>query len=198
MIALHRWMGRNVLFLVGLHIIGRAYTAEPKIDFKLSYQVSSTRLSLRSSLTQALYDQAWGLAGAILWFSMAILSIKAIRIRFYRFFIFSHLCAFALSLICLSLHRPEVAPYIIAGAVIYSADRLIRLLSVCYFAFGSRKTGASATVEILAQDTLKVRIESGRSWYPGQHAYLHAPLLDAGGHPFSSKSLFGPIVRTQR
>lgn len=31
-------------------------------------------------------------------------------------------------------------------------------------------------------------------WVAGKHVYLHAPLLEAGGHPFSSKSCASNLV----
>ncbi|GAA5930198.1 ferric reductase family protein [Sporobolomyces koalae] len=172
--SLHRWMGRTSILLAIFHVSGRVYTAAPAINLKIGYQ-------------------AWGLVGLILWISMALLSLRAIRTRFYRFFIFSHLAAFALSLIALSLHRPQVAPYLISGAVIYLSDRIIRLLSLGYYFLASRTRKSTATIEVLSEDVLKVQIQTKNRWKPGSHAYLHAPLIDAGGHPFSIASSFLPI-----
>ncbi|GAA5958339.1 hypothetical protein JCM3765_004799 [Sporobolomyces pararoseus] len=175
LISLHRWIGRSVIILAGVHVAGRLYTNSPKINLKLAYQ-------------------AWGLVGLLLWISMSILSIRKIRNRFYKFFIFAHLAAFSFSLIALSLHRPQVAPYIIAGAVLYASDRIVRLGSVAYYSMGRKsRAGPRTTIQLLSKDVMKVEIETKRKWKPGSHAYLHAPLIDAGGHPFSVASSFLPI-----
>ncbi|GAA5871904.1 hypothetical protein JCM16303_000911 [Sporobolomyces ruberrimus] len=173
--ALHRSVGRSAIVLAAVHVSGRVYTNLPRIDLRIGYQAS-------------------GLLGFILWILMALLSVRWIRTRFYKFFIWTHLAAFALSLIALSIHRPQVAPFLIAGAVIYSSDRLVRLCSVLYYALrSSRRGGAAATVEVLSDDVIRVRVETKKGWLPGAHAYLHAPLIDAGGHPFSIASTFLPI-----
>ncbi|BGP25821.1 ferric-chelate reductase [Rhodotorula toruloides] len=174
LISMHRWMARTAVFLVCFHIGGRVYTNVPTVD---------------PSLPHMRY-QAWGIAGFLFWSIMVLGSIRPIRRRFYKTFIFTHIAAFALSVICLSFHRPQVAPYLAAAAAVYSCDRLIRFASLIYFNLLrtiAPGQGPSATVRIVRKDVVKVQVMTGLSWKPGKHIYLHAPLLEAGGHPFSSE-----------
>ncbi|GAA5895955.1 ferric reductase family protein [Sporobolomyces salmoneus] len=178
LVALHRWIGRSAIVLAMVHVSGRLFTNAPRIDLTIGYQ-------------------AWGLVGLILWLSMSILSIRAIRARFYKFFIFSHLSAFALSLIALSLHRPQVAPYLIAGAVIYSSDRIFRVLLVAYYALrSSRRGGAKATVEILSDDVIRVKTENKRRWKPVASSFL--PITHVEGDEVPTEGTQSFIIRVHQ
>ncbi|BGP33381.1 ferric-chelate reductase Frp1 [Rhodotorula toruloides] len=143
LINMHRWMARNIFFLVCFHIGGRIYTNVPTVN---------------PSLPHMRY-QAWGIAGFVFWSIMVFGSIRPIRRRFYKPFIFTHIAAFALSIICLSFHRPQVAPYLAAAAVVYMLDRLVRLASLVYFNLFRAVApgqGPSATVEIVGKDVVKM------------------------------------------
>ncbi|KAL8277632.1 hypothetical protein RQP46_009905 [Phenoliferia psychrophenolica] len=56
--------------------------------------------------------------------------------------------------------------------------------------------GPSSVIEILSPDTLRLSVRTAKRWTPGQHTFVHAPLLGAGGHPFSIASNFLPITHT--
>ncbi|PRQ77588.1 Ferric reductase NAD binding domain-domain containing protein [Rhodotorula toruloides] len=180
LINMHRWMARNVFFLVCFHIGGRIYTNVPTINPLLPH----------------MRYQAWGIAGFIFWSIMVFGSIRPVRRRFFKSFIFTHIAAFALSVICLSFHRPQVAPYLAATAAVYILDRIVRFASLVYFNLFRAVApgqGPSATVEIVGTDVIKVQVSTGLAWKPGKHVYLHAPLLEAGGHPFSIASSYLPV-----
>ncbi|GAA6013728.1 hypothetical protein JCM11491_005076 [Sporobolomyces phaffii] len=178
LVALHRWIGRAAIVLAGVHVAGRLYTNSPTINLRIGYQAS-------------------GLVGFILWISMALLSIRIVRVRFYKFFIFSHLLAFGSSLIALSIHRPQVAPFIIAGAVIYSSDRLVRLASVAYYGFlSSRRVGAEATVEVLSEDVLRIKVETKKKWTPVASSFLPVTHLSSDPVPIERTQSF--IVRVHK
>ncbi|GAA5854623.1 hypothetical protein JCM3766R1_003125, partial [Sporobolomyces carnicolor] len=200
LVALHRWIGRSAIVLAGVHVAGRMYTNVPRIDLTIGYQ-------------------AWGLVGLVLWVTMSVLSIRPIRTRAYKLFIFGHVGAFCGSLVALSLHRPEVAPYLISGAAVYASDRIVRVGAVVYYYIlvriltglrrgrgrnevdegGTRALPvvAGATIELVSKDVMRVKVETKTRWKPGAHAYLHAPLIDAGGHPFSIASACVPLCHDE-
>lgn len=132
------------------------------------------RTAVNPSLPHMRY-QAWGIAGLIFWSIMVFGSIRPIRRRFYKSFIFTHIFAFALSIICLSFHRPQVAPYLAAAAVVYILDRLVRFGSLVYFnlfravALGQ---GPTATVAVVGKDVIKVQVSTGLAWKPGECSVL--------------------------
>ncbi|BGP09389.1 ferric-chelate reductase Frp1 [Rhodotorula toruloides] len=170
LLNMHRWMARTVFFLVCCHIGGRVYTNVPTVN---------------PSLPHMRY-QAWGIAGLIFWSIMVFGSIRPIRRRFYKSFIFTHIFAFALSIICLSFHRPQVAPYLAAAAVVYILDRLVRFGSLVYFnlfravALGQ---GPTATVAVVGKDVIKVQVSTGLAWKPVASSYLPVSHLDSDPKP---------------
>ncbi|GAA6003746.1 hypothetical protein JCM10207_003579 [Rhodosporidiobolus poonsookiae] len=176
----HRWMARVVFFLACWHVYGRFYTNLPTIQpFARHYRY-----------------QAWGLFGFVLWTLMTFGSTRFIRRKHFKTFLFLHLVCFCFSIICLALHIPRLGPYLIASAVIYLSDRLVRLSSTIWFSLlrsVGRGIGPSARIELVGPDAFKLRITTSRRWTPGTHLYLHCPMLEAGGHPFSIASTFLPV-----
>ncbi|KAI5477327.1 molybdenum cofactor biosynthesis protein [Pseudohyphozyma bogoriensis] len=101
--------------------------------------------------------------------------------------------------IALSVHRPQVAPFTIFALLLYASDRGVRGASLIYYNFFKGVgpgEAPSAWVEILSEDTVRVSIKVAKKWAPGQHTFLHLPLLGAGGHPFSICSTYLPISHT--
>ncbi|BGP41407.1 ferric-chelate reductase Frp1 [Rhodotorula kratochvilovae] len=181
--SIHRWMGRIVFFLACYHVFGRIYVNVPTIDPSL----------------HGMSYQGWGelqIAGLILWTIMVVGALRPIRRTLYKSFIFTHIGAFVLSIICLSLHIPRVAAYLVAGVILYMADRLARFASIAYwnlFRQVAPGQGPSVRVEVLSKEAVKVHISTATPWKPGSHIYFHAPLLEAGGHPFSVASTYLPV-----
>ncbi|GAA6055210.1 hypothetical protein JCM3770_000716 [Rhodotorula araucariae] len=171
--AMHRWMGRTVFFLACYHAFGRIYVNVPTIDPSL----------------QGMGYQGWGITGLILWTIMVVGALRPVRRTLYKSFIFTHIGAFVLSIICLSLHRPRVAAYLVAGAVLYLADRLARLASMVYwnlFRQVAPGQGPSVRVEVLSQEAVKVYITTASPWKPVASTYLPISHLDADSVPRST------------
>ncbi|ORY41817.1 hypothetical protein BCR35DRAFT_336414 [Leucosporidium creatinivorum] len=179
--TLHRWAARIVFFLATYHLFGRAYTNVPQLN----------------PSAPGMGYQGWGIAGYVFWSLMVFGSGRPIRDRWYSAFIFSHIGLFCISMIALSFHRPQVAAYLVAGCVIYILDRIVRFGSTVYYSIFKqvgRGQGPTATVEVISRDAIRIRFKTAMRWRPGAHSYLHAPLLGAGGHPFSIASTYLPIT----
>ncbi|GAA5916010.1 hypothetical protein JCM6882_003496 [Rhodosporidiobolus microsporus] len=178
--AFHRWMARMTFFLACWHVFGRFYVNLPTI----------------APSRRGLVYQAWGIGALTLWTIMVFGSGRIIRRRFFKSFFYSHVVCFALSVICCALHIPRLGPYLIAAAVIYMADRLVRLANSIYwmaFRTVSHGVGPSARVEVISKDAIKIFVKTAQKWSPGSHVYLHCPTFEAGGHPFSVASNYLPV-----
>ncbi|KAL8293098.1 hypothetical protein RQP46_000792 [Phenoliferia psychrophenolica] len=178
--AFHRWSGRLILGLATIHIAGRIYVNEPYVDPSLPHQ----------------RYQAWGIAAYIFFFLLIMGSFRYVRIKWFKTWVISHIALFFLGSLCLAFHRPQVSAYVVFAFVLYASDRIVRAVSLFWYRIFkpvSRGYGPSAKIEILSADTLRISYTTGKKWIPGQHTFFHAPLLGAGGHPFSIASTFLPV-----
>jgi hypothetical protein len=99
-----------------------------------------------------------------------------------RGFIILHVSAFILGLIALAIHRPEIAPWLYAGFIIYFVDRIIRTGRIILHHTLRRirpddVDGEVGTVEALSASMLRVTVQTTLSWIPGE---LHLSIL--GNH----------------
>ncbi|KAL8276503.1 hypothetical protein RQP46_011104 [Phenoliferia psychrophenolica] len=177
----HRWIARLILLLSTFHVIGRLYVNVPN-----SSPHGDGQAFVR-----------WGIVGYALFFLMILGAARPIRNRWYQAFIITHVAAFILGLVALSIHRPEVAPWLYAGFIIYFLDRIVRTWRIVLH-HGVRKikpagtNGEVGSVEVMSPSMIRVKVQTTLSWVPGQHIYLHVPFLSAGGHPFSVCSIDTP------
>ncbi|KAI5478918.1 ferric-chelate reductase [Pseudohyphozyma bogoriensis] len=177
----HRWVARFTLVLALVHAGGRVYVNKPAIDL---------------SLAQNAY-QSWGVVSLVFFCYIVVFSIRFFRNLWYTTFIISHIILFMLVLIALAVHYPPAAPFAIAGLIFYALDRIVRGVSLVYYSF-FKSVGPgeapSASVQILSNDTIKLSLKVAKPWAPGQHTFLHAPILGPGGHPFSIASTYLPVT----
>ncbi|KAK4698578.1 hypothetical protein P7C70_g7694, partial [Phenoliferia sp. Uapishka_3] len=180
----HRWIARLVLILSIFHVIGRTYVNVPSANPR--------------GVGQAYVR--WGIVAFIIFFLMILGAARPIRNRWYQAFIISHVGAFLLGTVALCIHRPEIAPWLYAGFIIYFLDRIIRTgRIVLHHTFrpveAESVDGETGTVEALSDCMLRVTVQTTLTWIPGQHIYLHVPFLSAGGHPFSVCSIDKPMTQ---
>ena len=216
----HRWIARLILILSIVHVAGRVYVNVPNSDPRGEGQAFVR----------------WGIVGFALFVFMILGAARPIRNRWYqsvtpsdlsqeygltldtrRGFIILHVSAFILGLVALSVHRPEIAPWLYVGFFIYFLDRAIRTGRIILHHTLRRikpddVDGEIGTVEALSASMLRVTVQTTLSWIPGelhlsmlgittdqlrgktgQHVYLHVPFLSAGGHPFSVCSIDTPL-----
>lgn len=206
----HRAISRLIFALSFIHVFGRVYINYPPIDFAAysapgvqpHYGVVYNPLTYIEEMNQSgggyLYA---GTIGFISFSLMIVLASRTIRNIWYQFFIISHVVLFLLGTVALCVHRPSIAPWLYAGFIIYFIDRILRTGLIIYhhtisYVKPTEVEESIGIVEALSSDLIRVKVQTTLNWNPGQHVYLHCPLLSAGGHPFSVCSIDKPLTQT--
>ncbi|EJF61615.1 iron reductase [Dichomitus squalens LYAD-421 SS1] len=169
---LHRFAGRLLVLAANVHAIGYIYLW------------TRERRWLRT-IAQPQY--AWGLTALILLDILLLFSLAWFRQKFYNMFIFTHVIASIVFLVAVSLHMSQAVPYVIAGAVFYGVDRIVRLLK-------TRIATATVTTlpEICMTELTIPSINGG--WRAGQHVRVHILSMGMGfygwleSHPYTIAS----------
>lgn len=120
--------------------------------------------------------------------TLSLHSMSALRHAFYEAFLYIHIGLVAVALAFLYMHLDgfRYQMLVVAAVVLWSSERVMRLLIVFYRNVGSKCT--KAVVEALPGDALRVTIQMARPWKfrAGQHAYLYLPSVGLWtSHPFS-------------
>lgn len=149
------------------------------------------------SITLGLTDtfrQWWGIIATIALCLATAFAILPLRIKFYDFFLITHIALVILALIGCWYHLVPHFGYdygyqvwLYIAFAFWSADRLARLVRVAYY---NRLGSSTAIVEALPGcDIMKVSVFPRVTWEfgPGQHSFLYLPGLGKfwESHPFS-------------
>ncbi|EJD48534.1 hypothetical protein AURDEDRAFT_112965 [Auricularia subglabra TFB-10046 SS5] len=176
----HRAAGRNILLLLWIH--GGA---------KWSAGVRFTTLPLKCG--------AVALGALTL---SAFLSLRPIRKAIYEFFLASHILLIGTVLIAGSYHAQklhESGSWLWVSMAFWAADRLFRLARTIYTTRPWSSEGSSeASIELLSNDTVRVRMKRPMDWRAGQHAFLTLPGVSSTpleAHPFTIATIPDPPRR---
>lgn len=177
--VLHRAAARTCLILLWMHAITRTVSGlSPQFDFSHNW-VRSGAISLAA-------------------FSLGtVLALRPIRHFAFEFFLVCHIVLIGIFLICGYFHAREqdYGSYIWPAMMLWALDRFIRLGRVAYnnrIWTRACPENSLATVELLAEDTIRLTLRRRFSWIPGQHAYVTLPSisnLPTEAHPFSIASI---------
>lgn len=138
--------------------------------------------------------QWWGIIATIALCLATAFAILPLRIKFYEFFLITHIVLVILALIGCWYHLVPHFGYAYGYQVwlyiafaFWSADRLARLVRVAYY---NRLGSSTAIVEALPEcDMIQVSVFPRVTWGfgPGQHSFLYLPELGRfwESHPFS-------------
>jgi hypothetical protein len=165
-------------------------------------QLASTFPSLGITLEfPDIFWQWWGIIATIALCLATAFAILPLRIKFYDFFLVSHIALVILALVGCWYHLVPHFGYAYGYQVwlyisfaFWSADRLARLVRVAYY---NRLGRSTAFVEALPDcDIMQVSVFPRVSWQfgPGQHSFLYLPGLGKfwESHPFSIAGWKGP------
>ncbi|KAL0949689.1 hypothetical protein HGRIS_009726 [Hohenbuehelia grisea] len=182
--VLHRASARTCLLLAWIHALGRINSGlPPQFDFT--------------------HDWVRAGAVAISAFTLAtFLSFRPIRHIAFEFFLISHIVLIAIFIICGFFHagKQGFGAYFWPALVIWAADRCARVVHVLWNSRTSQEQSSKATVELLAEDTVRVTLRRRMDWTPGQHAYLIVPSVSAipfEAHPFTMASVPKRVAATE-
>lgn len=138
--------------------------------------------------------QWWGIIATIALCLVIAFAILPLRIKFYEFFLLTHIALVILALIGCWYHLVPHFGYAYGYQVwlyiafaFWSADRLARLVRVAYY---NRLGSSTAIVEALPEcDIMQVSVfpRVTQGFGPGQHSFLYLPELGRfwESHPFS-------------
>jgi hypothetical protein len=140
------------------------------------------------------FCQWWGIIATIALCLATAFAILPLRIKFYEFFLITHIALVILALVGCWYHLVPHFGYIYGYQVwlyisfaFWSADRLARLVCIAYY---NRRGSSTAIVEALPDcDVRQVSVFLPVAWEfgPGQHSFLYLPGLGKfwESHPFS-------------
>lgn len=138
--------------------------------------------------------QWWGIIATIALCLVIAFAILPLRIKFYEFFLITHIALVILALVGCWYHLVPHFGYVYGYQVwlyiafaFWSADRLARLVRVAYY---NRLGRSTAIVEALPDcDIMQISVfpRVTRGFGPGQHSFLYFPGLGKfwESHPFS-------------
>jgi hypothetical protein len=201
-----------------------SYAAEATLPFYISYSILATTQSCLSlvlfnihcttdiqlifvlPLTSSLFDclnclefidtfrQWWGIIATIALCLATGFAVLPLRIKFYEFFLITHIAFIILALIGCWYHLVPYFGYTYGYQVwlyicfaFWAADRIARVVRVAYY---NRLGNSTAIVEALSDcDIMQVTVFPRVGWAfgPGQHSFLYVPRLGKfwESHPFS-------------
>ncbi|KAH8118598.1 ferric reductase NAD binding domain-containing protein [Phellopilus nigrolimitatus] len=176
--VLHRASARACLILLWIHTVVHGASGLPE-KFGL-----------------ALGWMRWGVAGLTAFTLATILSIRPIRIRFFEFFLISHIILICIFLVGGFIHakNPGFGNYIWPALLVWGVDRSLRLGRLVWNnRIWSRKAPghSHASIELLTHDTIRLTLRRKMRWAAGQHAYIILPSvsnLPTEAHPFTIAS----------
>ncbi|OCH90700.1 hypothetical protein OBBRIDRAFT_582310 [Obba rivulosa] len=177
--VLHRAAARTCLIFLWIHAICRASAGLPeKFDFSNGWM-------------------RWGATGLTAFTLATIMSVRPVRNMFFEFFLVSHVFLVGVFMIGGYLHarEPGFGHYIWPALVVWAFDRVLRSARLLWNnsgRFGKDKECATANVELVSSDTIRLTLRRKLNWTPGQHAYVILPTvsdLPTEAHPFTIASI---------
>ncbi|OBT83462.1 hypothetical protein VE02_07415 [Pseudogymnoascus sp. 03VT05] len=183
-LTLHRWTARVAALQALVHSI--AYTLayfEPGYGGAAEYAVEA-----------AMPFYWWGIIATIALCLAAGFAILPIRIRYYEFFLITHIVFVIIALVGCWYHIIPHFGYVYGyqtwlyvAFAFWAADRLARLARVAYY---NRISGSTAIIEAIPGcDIMEVTIFPRAAWDfgPGQHSFIYLAGLGKfwESHPFS-------------
>ncbi|CUM66021.1 uncharacterized protein PRCAT00003675001 [Priceomyces carsonii] len=169
-LIIHRWIARAAVILVILHAVGMTFNGKGIGK----YEVRNTQSYVR-----------WGYVALVVGCLMCFHSLLIFRRSHYELFLLSHIIFAAFFVIGGWRHTSAVegVEFFYAASAVWIFDRVVRFARLAVF--GIR----TATVQLKANETLKVTVERPTYWipFPGCHAFIHfvRPTCFWQSHPFT-------------
>ncbi|OAX36258.1 hypothetical protein K503DRAFT_315935 [Rhizopogon vinicolor AM-OR11-026] len=174
----HRMMSRVVFILLWVH-------AGSEVVLNAPFQPFLEEPWLRCGMTAI---------GALT--ILIVVSLRPIRAQAYELFFYVHFVMVLTFLVCAYFHAQydALTYWIYPCFIIWGLDRLIRVLRLVLFNFGFKSGSMDATVELLSDDCVRLRLRRPFyfHWAAGQTAYLIIPSvsrLPFEAHPFTIASI---------
>jgi len=185
-IIFHRWVGRMLLILVGVHF--------GWILYEWNRDGISWKTQLFTKDPTYGWSNLYGLIAGSATLIMMLTSLPIVRRKTWELFYLTHFM-FIVFFVFAWLHKVVVVPFIIGAIVIYGVDRLIRMLTgylpVKTVTFRVKNPGGVIQVRFLKPALTRWL----RMYRPGQYVFVNFPKINPfTWHPFSLSS--GPDERT--
>lgn len=176
-ILLHRWLAR----IAALEIIAHVLCHTVFVGNKYGWSEAGKQLTSIDFFT-------YGLAAAVLFTTLLLISIKPIRSLAYDAFHYIHIAILiaAFSLVWIHLSHLPQKWFLLAAVILWAVVRIAGFLTMIYRSYGARS--CIVYLEELPQNATRVTIQVPRKWKfeAGQSLNLMIPEIDcSGAHPFS-------------
>lgn len=167
---IHHWMGRICAVLILVHAVGMTF--------------NGIGIGKYDSRNKKPYVR-WGYVALISACLMCFHSLAVLRKKCYELFVLSHNILGIVFVIGTWLHIEDdnFQQFTIAATAIWTFDKFLRLVRMSWFGV------KTADIQLIADETLKVRVSKPSSWkpYPLCHAYIYffRPTCFWQSHPFT-------------
>lgn len=168
--VIHHWYGRMCFLLMMLHGIGMTYNGKGIGKYDLRNAQDYVR---------------WGYVALVASSIMVAHSFAVVRKRNYEIFVLSHNVLGALVVAGTWLHVEdfEMQTFMYAATAVWAFDKAMRLARMAWFGV------QTAEVQLIAGETLKVKIPRSSRWkpYPLCHSFVYffRPTCFWQSHPFT-------------
>lgn len=167
---IHHWMGRIVTILCIVHAVGMTYNGKG--------------IGKYDSRNKKPYVR-WGYVATVAAGLMCFHSLAILRKKRYEIFVLSHNVLAIIFVMGAWIHVEDdgFQQFTIAATAVWAFDKVLRLVRMSWFGV------KTADVQLIANETLKVRVPKPSSWkpYPLCHAYIYffRPTCFWQSHPFT-------------
>lgn len=167
---IHHWMGRICTLLIIVHAVGMTYNGKG--------------IGKYDSRNRKPYVR-WGYVALISAVIMCFHSMAILRKNRYELFVLSHNVLAAIFIAGAWLHTADddMQQFTIAATAVWAFDKVMRLARMAFFGV------KTADVQLIANETLKVRVAKPSHWKPYSlcHAYIYffRPSCFWQSHPFT-------------
>lgn len=169
-ILIHKWVARITTLICMLHAVGMTYNGKGIGK----YETRNAKPYVR-----------WGYVALVAMFLLCFQAMSFMRKNRYEVFIFVHILLAVFAIVGGWLHtkEQEYQLFYYAATAIWVFDRVVRICRM--FFFGIR----TATIELTANETVKVTVSRPGYWkpFPGAHAFVYffKPTMFWQSHPFT-------------
>lgn len=154
--VIHHWMGRIVMILIIVHAVGMTFNGKG--------------IGKYDSRNKKPYVR-WGYVSTVAGCLMCFHSMAILRKTRYEMFVLSHNVLAVVFIMGAWLHikNDEFEQFTIAATAVWAFDKVMRLARMAWFGV------QTADVQLIANETLKVRVPKPSRWkpYPLCHAYIY-------------------------